>query len=112
MSTPSQAFTLSNTHKIVELKTLCMPVFAALVCLNEITKYRLYKQIKSLHSTGVPKLTALATLISHVSTTPFCTTTNQPMCSLYVTLTSVTYCNFCNWKYSNNSSPLVALTPA
>ena len=34
MSTPSQAFTLSNTLKIVELKTLCMPVFAALVCLN------------------------------------------------------------------------------
>ena len=33
-STQSQTFNLSNTLKIVELKTLCMPVSATLVCLN------------------------------------------------------------------------------
>ena len=33
MSTP-QTFNLSNSLKIVELKTLCMSVSATLVCLN------------------------------------------------------------------------------
>ena len=35
-----------------------MAVSVTLVCLDlSQSKYRLYKQIKSLHSTGVPKLT-------------------------------------------------------
>ena len=33
-STPSLKFNLSNALKIVQLKTLCMPVSATLVCLN------------------------------------------------------------------------------
>ena len=33
-STPSQTFNLSNTLKIVELKTICMPVSPTEVCLN------------------------------------------------------------------------------
>ena len=33
-STPSQAFNLSNTLKIIELKDFCMPVSATQVCFN------------------------------------------------------------------------------
>ena len=34
MSTPSHTFNLSNALKIVESKTICMPVSATEVCLN------------------------------------------------------------------------------
>ena len=33
-SAPSRTFNVSNTHKNIELKTLCMSVSANLVCLN------------------------------------------------------------------------------
>ena len=57
MFTLSQTFNLSKALKIVKLKTLCIPVSAIQVCLNVSQKYRLYKQIETLRSTSVPKLT-------------------------------------------------------
>ena len=53
MSTPSQTFNLSISFKIIELKTLCIPVSACLF--KCITKY-CFCINKSLHNTGVPKL--------------------------------------------------------
>ena len=57
MFTLSQTFNLSKVLKIVKLKTLCMTVSATQVSLNVSQKYRFYKQIETLRSTSVPKLT-------------------------------------------------------
>ena len=46
---------LSKTFKNVELKTLCMTVSVAQVCLI-IAMYCVYKQMQHFCSTGVPKI--------------------------------------------------------
>ena len=69
VSTPSQTFNLSISFKIIELKTLCMPVSACLF--KCISKYCFCIYKPSLHIVLVPKLNPGYNTISRVESNKF-----------------------------------------